>query len=334
LNTLISICIPTYRRAELLRVAVLSAVAQDYPEIEIIVGDDSPDALSAQVIEEVRATTVRPVRYEHNVPGLGQNENVNKLFSLACGDRLILLHDDDVLLPDAASNLARSWSSDTALVFGRQQVISPAGGVIADVTEQLNEYYYRTTADAGAQKFPLASALRQQIPNNGFLVLTQTACAIGYRPYGEVGVYCDTDFNLRLASKLAPRSVVFIDCFTSQYRLSAESISNNVIVHRTEHPRAAVALYEFVSTLTISPQIEEARDIFVARLVDKVVKGYALAGRRRCALHLFFSKSYPLEKRLSSKGVYHFSLIMFPGLDRFRAYEPNGSLRDDGMSRR
>jgi glycosyltransferase involved in cell wall biosynthesis len=89
-NTLISICIPTYRRPALLRIAVSSALAQTYPDIEVIVGDDSPDGLSAEVVEALRATAVRPIRYEHNKPGLGQNENVNRLFSLARGDRLIL----------------------------------------------------------------------------------------------------------------------------------------------------------------------------------------------------------------------------------------------------
>lgn len=320
MSRLISICIPTYRRPELLRVAVCSALAQTYPKIEVIVGDDSPDRLSTEVIDELRTTTTLPIRYEHNEPSLGQNENVNSLFSLARGDRLILLHDDDVLLPDAASQLDGIWTAETVIAFGRQQVISAEGGLIAEVTQRLNEYYYRTAADAGIQEFPLASALRQQIPNNGFLVLTQAARATGYRPYGEVGVYCDTDFNLRLAAKLQPRSVVFIDRFTSQYRLSAESISSSIIGRRAEHPRAAVVLYEFVSRLPMSSELSPSRDIFFARLADKVVKGYALAGRRRRALRVFFSRSYPTKKRLSAKGAYHLGLIIFAGLDRFRNY--------------
>jgi len=319
-NRLISICIPTYRRPELLRIAVSSALAQTYPEIEVIVGDDSLDHLTTGVIGELRAATARPIRYEHNEPSLGQNENVNRLFSLARGDRLILLHDDDVLLSDAAAQLDRNWMAETAIAFGRQQVISPEGKLIARVTQRLNEYYYRSAADAGVQEFPLASALRQQIPNNGFLVLTKAARATGYRSYDEVGVYCDADFNLRLASQLPPRSAVFIDRFTSQYRLSAQSISSSVLGHRTEHPRAAIALYEFVSTLPLPAKLAPSREIFFTRLADKVVKGYALAGRRRCALRVFFSKSYPIRKRLSVKGAYHLCLIIFAGLDRFRDY--------------
>lgn len=319
-NTLISICIPTYRRPALLRIAVSSALAQTYPDIEVIVGDDSPDGLSAEVVEALRATAVRPIRYEHNKPGLGQNENVNRLFSLARGDRLILLHDDDVLLPDATLQLDRRWTGEASIAFGRQQVISPDGDVIIEATQQLNEYYYRTSAETGIQEFPLASALRQQIPNNGFLVLTQAARATGYRPYSEVGVYCDTDFSLRLAANLPPRSAVFIDQFTSQYRLSAESISNSALVHGSESPRAAVTLYEFATALAISPELSVARDVFLARLADKVVKGYALRGQRKRALRVFLSSSYPLAKRLTAKGGYHLSLIIFPALDRLRSY--------------
>jgi glycosyltransferase involved in cell wall biosynthesis len=325
MNSLISICIPTYRRPDLLRVAVRSAVAQTYPEIEIIVGDDSPDSRSTQAIKALRETASCPIRYEHHQPGLGQNENVNRLFSLTRGDRLILLHDDDALLPDAALHLDSVWEPGTGIAFGFQQVISPEGQYLAEATQRLNDYYYRTVAVAGVQQSPLESALRQQIPNNGYLVLTKAARATGYRSYAEVGVYCDTDFSLRLASKLPPRSAVLIDQFTSQYRLSAESISNSALVHRSESPRAAVALYELVSSLPISPDIAPARQIFFTRMVDKVVKGYALAGQRWRALRVFFSKSYPVGKRLSAKGAYHFGLIIFSGLDRFRNYA-----RDNG----
>ncbi len=303
-----------------------SALAQTYPQIEVIVGDDSPDDASAKIIEALRMTTARTVRYEHNQPGLGQNANVNRLFSLASGGRLILLHDDDVLLPDAVLELDRAWTEQTAIAFGRQQVISPGGEVIAEATQRLNEFYYRTAREAGVQELPLASALRQQIPNNGFLVLTQAARATGYRPYAEVGVYCDTDFNVRLTSKLPARSVLFINHFTSQYRLSTESISNSTLVHKTEHPRAAVALYEFACALPPTPALAPAKDVFLTRLADKAVKGYALAGRRRRALAIFFSTSYPMRKRLSRKGAYHFGLIIWPTLDRLRNYATKSSV--------
>jgi len=322
MNALISICIPTYRRPDLLRIAVSSALAQTYPEIEVIVGDDSPDRFSERIIEELRATAPRVIRYERNNPGLGQNDNVNKLFTLAHGDRLVLLHDDDVLLPDALAELDRNWTAETVIGFGRQQVISADGVPIDEATDRLNAYYFRTSHDAGVQESPLACALRQQIPNNGFLVVTRAALATGYRSYADVGVYCDMDFNLRLTACLAPRSVVFIDQFTSQYRYSTESITTSVLARQTEHPRAAIALYELVSSLPVSPKLASARDVFLTRHVDKVVKGYALAGDRRRALHVFFSKSYPIKKRLTAKGAYHLGLIALPAFDKLRRY-PN-----------
>jgi hypothetical protein len=143
------------------------------------------------------------------------------------------LHDDDVLLPDATLQLDRRWTGEASIAFGRQQVISPDGDVIIEATQQLNEYYYRTSAETGIQEFPSRRHCANRFPTMVFS-LTQAARATGYRPYSEVGVYCDTDFSLRLAANLPPRSAVFIDQFTSQYRLSAESISNSALVHGSE----------------------------------------------------------------------------------------------------
>ncbi|MEM1303844.1 MAG: glycosyltransferase, partial [Planctomycetota bacterium] len=47
---LISVCIPTYRRPDLLREAVESVVRQEYRPLEIIVGDDSPTPAAENVV--------------------------------------------------------------------------------------------------------------------------------------------------------------------------------------------------------------------------------------------------------------------------------------------
>src|SRR5690348_1090813 len=57
LNPLVSVVIPTYKRAELVRKAILSVFSQDldHSDYELIVVDSSPDDRVMRVVEELRA---------------------------------------------------------------------------------------------------------------------------------------------------------------------------------------------------------------------------------------------------------------------------------------
>src|SRR5438309_2349605 len=111
MNQLISICIPTCDRPGLLKDAVLSCYAQTYRPLEIIVGDDSRDNRVDSFLGGIATDATIELRYHRNQPPLGQADNVNDLFGRAQGERIVLLHDDDLLLPDAVENLADCWSS-------------------------------------------------------------------------------------------------------------------------------------------------------------------------------------------------------------------------------
>ena len=100
-NQLVSICVPTYQRPDLLRQAIASCLAQTYSDIEIIVCDDSKDDASKQMVQSLNKS--QKIRYYQNRPALGQAGNVNRLFDLAQGDRLVLLHDDDISAPRCSS---------------------------------------------------------------------------------------------------------------------------------------------------------------------------------------------------------------------------------------
>lgn len=91
----VSILIPTYRRPQMLRRAIASALSQDAPvAIEVIVGDDADEgAAIASEFDDAR------LRYGANGERLGMAGNWNRLCDMARGDYLLLLNDDDRLLP-------------------------------------------------------------------------------------------------------------------------------------------------------------------------------------------------------------------------------------------
>jgi len=82
--------------------ALHSALEQTYPNIEIIVCDDSAD----ERIGEIATTTwKRPVHYEKNPVRLQGRGNYNKCISLAKGEYIKFLNDDDRLTRDCIAKL-------------------------------------------------------------------------------------------------------------------------------------------------------------------------------------------------------------------------------------
>jgi glycosyltransferase involved in cell wall biosynthesis len=97
-KALVSTIIPVYNRAELLRQAVASVVAQTYRPIEIIVVDDGSTDHTSQVLEELTADhpgLIRVVRQANAGPGAARQAGLLQ----ARGEFIQFLDSDDLLLP-------------------------------------------------------------------------------------------------------------------------------------------------------------------------------------------------------------------------------------------
>lgn len=92
----VTIMIPTYKQADVVGRAISSALAQSYPNLEVVVADDaSPDATPSAVAPY---RTDRRVRYFRNDPNLGRVGNYRKsLYEYASGDWVLNLDGDDYL---------------------------------------------------------------------------------------------------------------------------------------------------------------------------------------------------------------------------------------------
>lgn len=95
---LVSIGVPTYNRAaSFLRPALESALAQRYPALEILVGDNASADDTPKLVGGLRDSRLRYLRHSVNI---GPNRNYNFLLEKARGDYFLLLHDDDALDAD------------------------------------------------------------------------------------------------------------------------------------------------------------------------------------------------------------------------------------------
>lgn len=120
MGKLLTIAVPTYNRASYLDVCLTSLVSQlqGFEDlIEIIVSDNcSSDDTSAVVQRYSNSTDV--LRYIKNEVNVGADRNFHQCFIRSEGEYLLLLGDDDVLLPGALARiLANISGNDYGIVY-------------------------------------------------------------------------------------------------------------------------------------------------------------------------------------------------------------------------
>ena len=102
---LVSIVLPTYKRAHLLAQAIRSVLAQTYTNLELIIVDDnSPDDTAAvvQSFDDAR------IRYVKNEPNLKLPRALNRGFSLSRGAFLTWTSDDNLYADNAIEKMIRA----------------------------------------------------------------------------------------------------------------------------------------------------------------------------------------------------------------------------------
>lgn len=106
---LVTIAIPAFN-PEFFRATLASAIAQDYPNLEIVVCDDSLGAEIETICNELRETSPAPLFYTRNVARLGFARNLQACLAHASGTFIKFLCDDDTLFGDCISRQASALS--------------------------------------------------------------------------------------------------------------------------------------------------------------------------------------------------------------------------------
>jgi len=94
---LITVIITTYNYAHTVGVAIDSALAQDYPELEVLVVDNCSTDATPELVERYRADP--RFRYIRNESNIGMVPNHNKGLRESRGEYVVFLSADDFLLP-------------------------------------------------------------------------------------------------------------------------------------------------------------------------------------------------------------------------------------------
>jgi len=110
MEPVLSLCLPTYKRAPLLDQSLRAVLPQITPQmtgqVEVIILDNaSPDDTPAVVARAQAQYPDAPVRYVRRAENIGADANFTDALAQARGEFVYLLSDDDVLLPGAVAKL-------------------------------------------------------------------------------------------------------------------------------------------------------------------------------------------------------------------------------------
>ena len=180
---LISIVICTHNRARMLREAIASAQAQNWPHEILVVNDGSTDE-TERVLDAIDGIQVI------HKPNGGKPSALNAALKRVQGEALLVLDDDDLLLPGALNVLGHALFSDPSLVavFGDSILFS----------DQESRFGYRPGLRYSGEV--MRTAVLQQIPCVTGATLIRTSA---HRQAGEYDLRLrrgeDMDMFLRLA---------------------------------------------------------------------------------------------------------------------------------------
>lgn len=93
----VSVCIPAYQAEQYLQGVVDSVLAQEYPDLELVVVDNNSTDGTAAILEAVKDDRLRVIRNSATLPAL---DNWNFTVRQARGDFVKLICVDDTLRPD------------------------------------------------------------------------------------------------------------------------------------------------------------------------------------------------------------------------------------------
>lgn len=183
LNIKVTICIPTFNRPDLLKETLESCLAQTYKPFEIIIGDDSDTDATEVMIRSSYLKEKTCIRYYRHVPSLKQSNNMNFLFENAKGNKLLLIHDDDLLMPKALETLVCILIDDPTvkIAFGKSYVMDEHGVVNHSESHMNNSHFYKEAKYEGSVLTPMEAGIIQQFPNNGYLIDSELARSVPWR---------------------------------------------------------------------------------------------------------------------------------------------------------
>lgn len=254
----VTVVLTVYKRTDLLRFAIESALAQTFTDFEILIADDS----GAQMAKEVCQPYAKDPRviYAPNSETIGIARSLRDAIERARGDYIAVLNDDDVWEPDFLQTLVPALEADSkrVLAFSDHWIMDDSGNLDTKETDINTERYGRAALKEG------------DVPDPASLVLIQNGV-----PLAMAAVFRKSALDLKLLTPdVAGAYDLWISCvlastrgsfYYSPKRLTRYRVHSRMETARRSHDRTANLVYIF-SQMVARQWFPEHHEYLKARL--------------------------------------------------------------------
>jgi glycosyltransferase involved in cell wall biosynthesis len=274
---LVSICIPTYNRIDLLKAALDSCFIQTLSNFEIVITDNSDNEITRQYIESLN----RPnIRYFKNKNNIGPVENFALSVSLGSGMFIKPLMDDDVLMPTALEEMVNAMRAhpSVGVVMAPLNIINIEGGEVSYRAYLIKKikllYKYRKASQLVNKKTILIDFLTKQYP-----CCVPTGLMYRKEGFARLGPI-DTKMMFAVDVEICARFSTYYDFYYIDKPLSSwrHSSLSYTVVNLHKNGQDTVAFYELTSKLCGDPRV--LAQFSTKELPDIIKRAYFFASKR------------------------------------------------------
>jgi glycosyltransferase involved in cell wall biosynthesis len=274
---LVSICIPTYNRANFLAHAVNSVLNQTYTDFELIICDDGSKDNTSEVVSQWDDPRIRYIKHPVNI---GRSKNMRSGFEASKGVYFIKFDDDDSLCLEFLEKTVAVLESEKNLDFvcTNHWIINNQGEREETATKENSDKWGKSRLQAGIIPDLMTETFKHQSLQVGSTLFRRSCLEeVNYmRPEADG---CE-DFDLLVRLAIAGKQGYFLPEYLMEYRFHGGQTSLKQNLHFLSAKVLCIKSYQFpdeeLEKFRLKKLATTQQDLGL-RLIEK---GDTLAGRQ------------------------------------------------------
>lgn len=273
----VSICIPTYNRANFLIYSVNSVLKQTYSDFELIICDDGSTDNTSEIVAQWQDSRIRYIRHPQNI---GRSRNMRSGFDGAVGDYFIKFDDDDGLIPEFLEKTVAILNSEPTVDFvcTNHWIIDRDGNKIESATQENSAKWGKDKLQKGIIPHLMWQTFFYQSLQVGSTLFRRSCLEeVNYMRSEADG--CE-DFDLLVRLSIVGKQGYFLPDFLMEYRFHGGQTSLKQNLHFLKSKVFCIDSYQFPDE-----KLEQQRLIKLAQTKQDlglrlIEKGDSLEGRK------------------------------------------------------